>query len=114
MVTTGMPIRVLSSTVTSPKASYLTPMSIPTPMPILRCSSEGEIKQSTIILAEMSSTGIASIIRIIISVTMPQLALRQPSMMFAGSTKLRVTAQMSHHLKAGQRIECTNIILHGH
>ncbi|KAI7785524.1 hypothetical protein LA080_006945 [Diaporthe eres] len=79
---------------------------------LMLCSSEGEIKQSTIILVEMSSTGIASIIRIIIPVTMPQLALRQPNMMSAGSTKLRATAQMSHHPKAEQRTGGDDKVLH--
>lgn len=124
MATTVMLIRALiSSTVTSPQVSYLTPMStptptpmpmpVPTPMQILRLSSGGEIKQNTIILAEMSSIGRASIIRIIIWVAMPRLGLQQPSMMFASPTKLWATPQMSHCPKGKRRIECTNITRHG-
>lgn len=116
---TRMPIRVLiSSTVTFPQASYLTPISTPirtpirTPMPILRCSSGGEIKQSTMVLGGMSSTGVASIIRIIIWMAIPRLVLQQPSLMFTGSAKLRATAQMSHTPRAMQRIEYTNTTLH--
>lgn len=116
MAITEMPIRVLiSSIVTSLQGSYLTPMStpFPKPMPILRRSSEVEMKQSTMILAGLSSIVIASIIRIIIWVAMPRLDLQQLSMMFAGPTKLRAIAQMSHILRAKQRIEYTNITLHG-
>lgn len=117
MARTGMLIRILiSSIVTSLQASYLTPTPapFPTPMPILRRSSRDvETKHSSMILAGMSSTVIASIIRIIVRVATPRHDLQQLSMMFAGSTKLRAIAQMSHIHRAKQRIEFTKITVHG-
>lgn len=116
MTTTGMPTRVLSSTGKLLPTSSLMPMLTPTTtrMPILRRSSEGETIQSPLTLEEMSSTGIASIIRTVTQADMPRLAHQQASMVLTSPIQLRATAHISHSPEVKQTLESTNIYLDRH
>lgn len=106
MATTAMPTRVLNLAVTSPQASP--PMPIPTRVSMPRSNSESVVDQNRMNLAELSSIDIASIVRIISWVTMPKLALWQPSIMFTTSIKPRNTAQISQTTRVNQKSEHTN------
>lgn len=114
MATTGMPTRAFSWTGTLPPS--LTPISTPptTRMPILRRSRRGETIQSTMTLEEMSSTGIASIIRTVTQAGMPRLALQQSSIVFTNPTELRVTAHISHSSRVKLTLESINTNLDRH